>query len=179
MLSPRDSHTSDTLSRRMGMGVSTKGATKYSLQRAILPMKLHDAGRWYVAWYGSNMRLPSPMPNQRRIHLNLGLQRGICKGDSLLYKGTLGNWEPPTLAVGCDLSGRCLPCPKELFGVQSESHPQVLFSYSPPTAWQSLAQGETLEMQPAHRLPQTSTRILMREPCRPWVYVSFYCTFAL
>lgn len=23
-------------------------------------MKLHDAGRWYVAWCGSNMKLPSP-----------------------------------------------------------------------------------------------------------------------
>ena len=33
------------LEQRRGMGVSTKGATKYSLQRAILPMKLHDAGR--------------------------------------------------------------------------------------------------------------------------------------
>ena len=29
------------------------------------------------------------------------------------------------LAVGCDFSGRCLPCAKELFGTQSESHPQI------------------------------------------------------
>ena len=39
MLSLHDSHTSDTLSRKRGMDVSIKGATKCSLQRAILPMK--------------------------------------------------------------------------------------------------------------------------------------------
>ena len=49
-------------------------------------------------------------------------------------------------------------------GAKSEFHPQVLFGYSTQAAWHALSQGKTLEMQPAHRLLQTSTRILMRLP---------------
>ena len=77
------------------MGVYRKGATKYSQQRAILPMKLLDAGQWYVAWYGANITLGyqaqcATIEGNALLHLKLGLQRGLCQGDSLLYKGALG-----------------------------------------------------------------------------------------
>ena len=110
---------------------------------------------------------PHAQPTEETCYYisSLDLNEASAKEIAYYNKGALGNWEPPALAVRSNLSRGCLPCAKELFGMQSESHPQVLFSYSSPTAWRALAQGETLEMQPAHRLPQASTRILMREPC--------------